>query len=220
MSFHTADYDVYFILGDPAARPLWNWRVWQSFVPAIDPLMETARGKPALRCIQYLPKRAGKVKFGRLVWKESDHQKWAHQSPANEEKSKSWQFLNLEVWAPTWTACEHDDSAPDVFFALSNEALGAGYGQKLLFNPVVVLAIVTQLAKRESSHVSPALVALRKLTSPRLTGYRRRPWGIASGSVGFSNSVQDLSFHGLFKPGPRHKGKVGFHLLREKWRSW
>src|SRR5438309_1099122 len=72
MAFHTADYDAYVVLGDPAAAPLWRWKVWQRFLPAIDPVIHAARGKPAVRSIQYLPDQAGVVKFGRLGWKEAD----------------------------------------------------------------------------------------------------------------------------------------------------
>jgi hypothetical protein len=220
MAFHTADYDVYVALGDPEALPLWTWGVWQQFAPAIDPLIRAARGKPALRSVQYLPDQGGEVKFGRLGWKESDHQKWTHQSPMNKQQSKSWQFLNLEVWAPAWTVCERENRAPDVFLSISNETLGGGYRQELSFNPIVVFAIAAVLAKRELSLVPAILSTLSKLTSPKLTGYRRRPWGTAFGSVGFTNSIQDLASNGLFKPGPCHEGEVGFHLLAEKWRSW
>lgn len=52
MAFHTADYDAYVVLGDPAATPLWQWNAWQQFLPAIDPLIKAARGKPAVRSTQ------------------------------------------------------------------------------------------------------------------------------------------------------------------------
>src|SRR5215216_5131667 len=104
MAFHTAEYETYIVLGDPGAPALWNWDVWRRFLPAVDPLMQAARGTPAVRTTQYLPGNAGVVKFGRLGWKEPDHQKWAHGSPANREVSEEWNFLDVEVWAPGWTA--------------------------------------------------------------------------------------------------------------------
>jgi hypothetical protein len=217
MAFHTADYDAYVVLGHPDAPPLWNWNVWQRFVPAIDPLIQGARGKPAVRSIQLLPGRAGEVKFGRLGWRGADHQKWSHGSPTNEEDSKSWSFLSLEVWAPGWTACEREGVAPDVFLSVVNESLGGGYRHELLFNPVVVFAVVSELARRRPSDVSTVVSALRELASAKLVGYKRRSWGKAFGSVGLTNSIQDLAVSGLFKPGPRHKGEVGFHLFADKW---
>ena len=217
MGFHAADYDAYVVLGAPDAPPLWSWKVWQRCLPAIDPMIQAARGKPAIRSTQYLPNRAGVVKFGRLGWKVSDHQKWTHRSPTNNEASKSWTFLSLEVWAPAWTVCERENLAPDVFLSIADESLGGGYRQDLLFNPVVVFAVVSALAQRQPSEVSAVVSALRELSSAKLVGCQRRPWGQPFGSVGFTNSIQDLAVSGLFKPGQRQKGEFGFHLFADKW---
>ena len=218
MAFHTADYETYVVLGDPEASLLWGWKVWQRFLPAIDPLIQAARGKPAVRTTQYLPNQAGEVKFGRLGWKESDHQKWSHGSPTNKAASKSWSFLSFEMWAPTWTICQRENLAPDVFLAIANESLSGGYRQELLFNPIVVFAVVSKLVEQHPSEVSAVVLALQGLLSAKLAGYQRRPWGKAFGSAGFTNSIQDLVVSGLFRPGPRHKGEIGFHLFADKWK--
>jgi hypothetical protein len=217
MAFHTTIYDVFVALGDPNARPLWMWEIWQHFLPAIDPLIQAARGRPAVRSSQYLPNRGGAIKFGRLGWKEADHQKWSHASPANQNESRSWDFLNLEVWAPAWTACERENRAPDVYFCIANESLGGGPHQELLFNPVVLLAVWSELAHKNASIVGPVMSALREMMVPKLIGYQQRPWGRAFGPVAFTNSIQDLPMSGLFKPGPRHRGVVGFHLFADEW---
>ena len=217
MAFHTAEYDVYVLLGDPNAPPLWNWTVWLQFLPAIDPLIGAARGKPAVRSCQYLPYRAGLVKFGRLGWKIPDHQKWSHGSPVNKLASRSWGFLNIEAWAPAWTTCEREDLAPDMYLSIANESLGGGYRQALLFNPVAILAVECELAKQRPSEVSTAVSALRELSSAKLVGHRRRPWGRASGASGFTDSIQDLAISGIFKLGHRHKQEIGFHLFVENW---
>ncbi|MFO0975293.1 MAG: hypothetical protein U0996_02785 [Planctomycetaceae bacterium] len=219
MSFHTANYDVYVVLGDPGAAPLWKWKVWQRFLPAIDSLINAARGKAAVRSTQFQTKPAGDVKFGRLGWKEADHQKWCHGSPANEETSRSWRFLSTEVWAPAWTACEREDLAPDVFLSIANESYGGKVRKGLLFNSVVVLAVVSELAKRHRAELDVAVSALRELTRAKLIGYKRRPWGKSFGSDGFTNAIQDLAFSGLFKPGPRHEGEPGLHLFADKWKK-
>ena len=217
MAFHTADYAVYIVLGDPDAPPLWTWIVWQRFLPSINPLIELARGKPAVRSTQYLPNQADVVKFGRLGWKESDHQKWTHGSPLNEESSKSWNFLSVETWVPTWNVCERERQAPDLFLSISDERLVTGSREQLLFNPVVVFAVVSELAEREPSATSAVVSALRELMSAKVVGHQRRPWGKAFGSSGFTNCIQDLAVSGLFKPGPRHRGELGLHLLSERW---
>lgn len=219
MGFHTAKYDVYVALGDPKAAPLWKWKAWQRFSPAIDPLINAARGKPAVRSTQFKAKLAGDVKFGRLGWKEADHQKWCHGSPANKDTSKSWRFLSTEVWAPGWTECEREDLAPDVFLGIFDESLGGGPRKNLLFNPVVIFAVVTELAKRYPTELDIAVSTLRELTAAKLLAYKRRPWGKSSGSDGFTNAIQDLAFSGLFKPGPRHTDELGLQLFADKWKK-
>jgi hypothetical protein len=217
MAFHTAKYNTYVALGDPNASPLWSWKVWRQFVPAIDPLIQAARGKPAVRSTQCLPAQAGVVKFGRLGWKEADFHKWCHGSPTNKVASRSWSFLEVEVWAPAWTACEKDDLAPDLFLSVSNESLGGGYGEDLMFNPVVVVAVVSKLAARQPSEVLALVSALRTLIAARVVAFKGRPWGKAWGTDGFTDSIQDLAASGLFKPGPRHQGEPGIHLLSGRW---
>jgi hypothetical protein len=217
MAFHTAHYDTYVALGDPAVPPLWTWNAWQRFVPAIDPLIQAARGKPAVRSQQYLPDQVGTVKFGRLGWNDSGHQKWSHGSPTNGEASNLWRFLDLEIWAPAWTVCQREDRAPDLFLSVFNDSLGGGFEQKPLFNAVIVFAVVSELARRKSSEVSAAVTALREITSAKLLAIRRRPWGRTFGSHGFTDSIQDLAVSGLFKPGSRHNGEIGLHLLAGRW---
>jgi hypothetical protein len=85
------------------------------------------------------------------------------------------------------------------------------------FNPVILFAVTSELARRAASLVSAVMASLWRLTSPKLVGYKQRPWGTAFGSVGFTKSIQDLVMSGLFKPGRRHGVGVGFHLLAEEW---
>lgn len=219
MGFHTARYDVYVALGDPKTAPLWRWKVWQRFLPAIDQLMNTARGKPAVRSTQFLAKLAGEVKFGRLGWKEADHQKWCHGSPTNKDTSKSWRFLSTEVWAPAWTACEREDLAPDVFLSIADESLAGGPRKGLQFNPVVILAVASELARKHPTELDIAVAALRELTLAKLLAYKRRAWGKSVGSNGFTNAIQDLVFSGLFIPGPRHEDEPGVRLFADKWKK-
>jgi hypothetical protein len=214
MAFHTNDFETYVVLGDSKAPPLWRWASWRRFAAALDPLIRIARGNPAVRCSQFLPDRGGTVKFGRLGWKESDHQKWAHGSPINKADSKSWRFLDVEVWAPAWTSCEREDRAPDVFVCILNKSLD---GSTWTFNPVVVFAVASELAVKEPSLIPPILSVLSTATAPKLFGYRRRPWGLSIGKMGFTNAIQDLAVNGLFKSGRNTSGEVGFHILAEEW---
>ena len=123
MAFHTADYDVYVFIGDPATQPLWRWDKWQLLMPALDDLLHVARGPASTRSTQFLPNRGGTVKFGRIGWKESDQQKWTHGSPRTLESSPSWRFLDTELWAPAWTQCERDSLLRTSFWPLRARVL-------------------------------------------------------------------------------------------------
>ena len=168
-----------------------------------------------MRSTQYLPNRAGTVKFGKINWKESDQQKWTHLSPANGETSANWNFLSAELWAPAWTQCEREKSAPDVFLSISSKA---HFGKAALFEPVVVMAAVSDFAQRESASVTRVIQKLAELLNAKLVARQRRPWGrTALGGLGFKNSIQDLHVSGLFKPGRRQEQPLGLDLLADSW---
>jgi len=214
MAYHTADYDVYVFLGDPASQPLWHWNAWQKLLPELDSLIGEARGKTGVRSTQNLPNRGGTVKFGRIGWNERDQQKWTHGSPINLAVSATWNFLSAEVWAPIWTQCK--SQPPDVFLSIFSESALAATPS---FNPVVLLAVVSTVAERDPKRVGDVVGRLTEVLSPRLSVFQRRPWGRAFGKIGFSNSIQDLHVCGLFKPGRVHERPVDLQLFADEWQS-
>lgn len=86
-----------------------------------------------------------------------------------------------------------------------------------LFNPVVLLAVASETAKAEAARVSNVLSSLRRLTVPKLVGYKQRPWGIACGTDAYTDAVPDLMSSSLFKSGYGKAREVGFHLFTERW---
>jgi hypothetical protein len=215
MAFHTADYDVYALLGDPTSEPLWHWAKWLRLMPDLGALLHVARGPASIRSTQFLPNRSGTVKFGRIGWKEADQQKWTHGSPLTLESSSNWRFLNTEVWAPAWTQCERDKSAPDIFMAIGSQA---GFGAAPSFEPVIVLAVVCELSCRENLLVARVIERLREVANPKLLAHLRRPWGRTTlDGLGFSNSIQDLHVTGLFKLGRRQERPVDLDLFKDVW---
>ena len=212
MAFHTGEYDTYCLLGSPSATPIWHADAWHNVAHALDPLIDAARGSASVRSTQYLPKQSGIVKFGRIGWTQRGHEKWTHGSPASQE----WQFLDTEVWAPSWSQCERDDQSPDLYFSVGNEALSGGFNERLVFNPVIILAVTTRIAQGSSEIVVNTVNTLARQTKARFVGHRCRPWGSSSGS-GFTNSIQDLCASGLFRPGPRHDNQELSELLVDTW---
>ena len=140
MSYAGRAYDVYLALGDPHATPLWAWIAWQRLLPDIDPLIKAAHGKPSLRSTQFLPGRPKTVKFGRLGWKDSDHQKWCHGSPSNEAESCTWTFRNVEIWRPLGVCANKKTSRPMCSFQFRTSqpiapAIAISFSTPLFYSP-------------------------------------------------------------------------------------
>src|SRR4051794_23877831 len=96
MSFHDKKYEVFVILGDAAEEPAWTEPRWKLISEILDPLVQQARGRAAVRSTQM---RRGpgspnqrSVSFGRIGWNAQGHKKWVHQSPASD----SIEFISME----------------------------------------------------------------------------------------------------------------------------
>ncbi len=217
MAYHDREYVVYVVLGDPRVEPaLWTWPSWRVAVDALAPLIDDARGKPAVRTTQFEGESMTAVRFGRIGWNDAGHAKWVHESPSNAERCKSWQFMDAELWAPSWSDCARDGRSPDVFFAIRNEASRSRGKGALRFNPVLVLAVASDLGSEREEAALRAIRTLSAHLSAVLTVSRRRPWGRASG-IGYTNAIRDLVTVGLFRVGHPHARAVDESTFEESW---
>jgi hypothetical protein len=216
MGFHTADYDVYVFLGDPAFQPIWHWEKWLQLMPELTALLHVARGPASTRSTQFLANERETVKFGRIGWKEPDQQKWTHGSPRTLGSSPNWRFFNAELWAPAWTQCKSERSAPDVFMSIASQG---AFVSTPSFEPAILLAVVSELSRRENLLVACVIGRLRELVNPKLVVHQRRPWGRSlAGGAFYSNSISDLHVTGgLFKAGRSHERPVDLDLFAESW---
>ena len=77
MNFYQREYTVFLLLAGPDAVDLWHLPIWTQFTQDLESYAHGARGKTAVRTIQYLSD--GKtVSFGRLGWDDKSHAKWTH----------------------------------------------------------------------------------------------------------------------------------------------
>jgi hypothetical protein len=209
MGFHTRRYIVDVLLGDPAAEPLWSSTAWSAVVGSLDPLMSSARGKEAVRSLQYSLRKP--VRFGRIGWNAVGHQKWTLGGPLPSSAGRV--FSSVEAWAPSWTICERDNCPPDTFLYVQNEA--AIFSKGASFNPTVLLATAEDCEALREPRVE-AVQALVSWTRPLLHVWKARTWGNSS-TVGFTDAIQDLVVTGLFKPGKRHSGVPTVDIFSEPW---
>ncbi len=145
MSFADRKYEVFVILGDPAAEPAWVAPRWRLISDILDPLVQKARDRAAVRSIQ-LRKGTGSpnqrsISFGRIGWNAQGHKKWVH-TPAGD----GIEFMNTEVWAPAWTTCEREGLPPDVYVAVRNAQ--STPSERVTFNPIFILAVASDADTR------------------------------------------------------------------------
>ena len=210
MAFFSRDYEVFLLLAAPDAPPLWEAAQWLPFAASLDGVVAQARGKASVRSHQYNPK--GKpIPFGRLGWDAKSHAKWTH-TPATTEA----RFMSLEAWAPTWTICEKDDQAPDLFLAMANESLLGLAGKTLQFSQRLVCAIATDMGPEATASLRLSLAQLAAQQNAVIFAHTQRQWGRAAYG-GFTGAIQDMLIGGLFQPDDPHARPIDAATFREPW---
>lgn len=213
MAFFSREYEVFLLLAAPEAPGLWNAEPWMPFAAGLDGIMAQAasRGKAGVRSHQYNP--AGKlISFGRLGWNDKSHARWTH-APA----SGAARFMSLEAWAPSWTVCEKDDQAPDVFLALANESLLGLPDKTLQFGQRLVCAIATDMGPEAAATLQTSLAQLAAQQNAVIFARTRRQWGKASAYGGFTGAIQDMLVGGLFRQDDPHALPLDAQAFREAW---
>ena len=210
MAFFSRDYEVFLLLAAPDAPPLWEEAQWLPFAASLDGVVAQARGKASVRSHQYNPKGKS-IPFGRLGWDAKSHAKWTH-TPATTEA----RFMSLEAWAPTWTICEKDDQAPDLFLAMANESLLGLAGKTLQFSQRLVCAIATDMGPEATASLRLSLAQLAAQQNAVIFAHTQRQWGRAAYG-GFTGAIQDMLIGGLFQPDDPHARPIDAATFREPW---
>jgi hypothetical protein len=212
MSINDRTFDVYVVLGDPKRPSAWTAAVWAQIAPFLDPLVAAARGEAAVRTTQLragagTPNQAG-IRFGRIGWNSTGHRKWVHGNSGDE----SIEFVDVDVWAPSWTACQREDRAPDLFFRMRNEQ--SSPTEAVTFNPVLLLAVAADLPKSMRDAGLSGAAGIADVVSAVLRARRRRNWGYRLDHPERENALQDYS---PFRGGPRNDQRPSLQLLEKAW---
>ena len=225
MGFKDREYEVYVVLGSSAIRPPWVQAAWFAVSRILDPLMETARERPTLRSSQ-LRLGAGSPNkrafaFGRIGWDRKSDAKWTHSEDGILVSGEPADFLTSEVWAPSWSICQRELRAPDVYFGISKELLQTGVetgSEANKFNSACLLAVALDSPANANGKAVSAAEALAVLLEAQLRAKTTRQWGYNWGpGASYTNTINDLLVTGLFKPGPRHKCPVDLAMLSGSW---
>jgi hypothetical protein len=204
-------YNVYVVLADPQAEPIWHWERWLEVVEIIDPIVRLARGKPLVESGQMTEKKKW-VKFGRIGWSRDGHAKWAHHSPATGDDSNNWTFFWTSVEVPSFRVCYEEKQPSDVMFYVRPEHAIDG---PLTFSPVVILAIAQDLQAEELAENAVRKIA--KLVSSKQV----RPYATPLPRGGYQDSLSDqLRILGVFKGGNRQAVGPVLEVMRDEYGSW
>lgn len=224
MAFQDREYQVYAVLGHPTAARPWIERAWTPIFRALDPIIGVARDAAAVRSSQLGPKPGSPnkraISFGRVGWNEQGFKKWTHSKDGSLVSGGDAVFLTCEVWAPSWTVCQREGLAPDVYFSMCSASGGSSNpSSELKFNSQCIVAVASDMGNADQVRASAEAIA--SVVDAVLRAHCVRRWGVAFGGTGgFSNAINDLAVVGLFKPGPRHQATVTLAHLKGAWATF
>jgi hypothetical protein len=222
MTFHEREYELYAVLGGPTAPLPWVRSTWGEVSAALDPLMQAARGRPAVRSDQMRPGPGSPnqrgISFGRIGWNDKGAEKWCHGEGGQLASGDRAEFLTTDVWAPSGNACVRDGLAPDVYFAIGNDVRTR---RALVdFTSVCLLASASDLGPERNAQARRSAEAIATVLQAAVRGYSVRPWGYQIGSLGYTNAINDLIVVGLFKPGPPDTQPASLAMFKDNWASF
>jgi len=197
MAFHDREYEVYVVLGGPdQPRSRGFNRPGGNISAVLDPLVQAARDRPAVRSSQLGPKpgssKLRSISFGRIGWNDRGARKWCHGRDGQLVSGDRAYFLATDAWAPSWTACEREREAPDVFFSITNVSLRPGDTAK--FSSTCVLAVASNLSPDSAGQARESADAIASTLQAVVRGYCVRPWGRSTdGGVSFYDAINDLA---------------------------
>jgi hypothetical protein len=218
MSFFDRQYEVFAMFGEPKAEPAWSEQKWGRIVDILDPLVRKTRDRAAVRSTQ-LSIGAGSpnqraISFGRIGWNAQGHKKWVHTATTGDRA----EFISTEVWAPSWTTCEREGLAPDIYLAVRNEQ--SVPRDQVAFNSIFIFALALDQDIQIVSRGRPSAEALATLLGALLRVRCVRPWGYRRGDVGFTGAIGDLYVTGLVKPGSRNQQPLTSDILIGNWEAF
>ena len=213
MRFWEREYQCYVVLGS-TGRP-WAYAEWVPFAELLSPVTNICRAKGLLRVSQMDSGTKKWLKYGKTEWRPEHHTKWTHGSPTTTGKDSTWAFYFVEGSFPSLPQCERDDSPPDLYFVILNEAF-LRPGRPAAFNPRFFFALASDLPESAHRQMREIIDTVARQYSCVLKGTVHRKWGTPFGS-GFTNAIQDISFTGLFKLGDYHARPISFDSFVESW---
>ena len=183
MSFNDRVYHYYLIFGaNKQGKEPWLENEWfNDFEPLFNNINDISSYKndTRLRILEMMKENETDkywkaYKLGRLRWDKKSHEKWTLK---NNDKRK---FHHFALWTPSWTICERNNMAPDIYISISNEE-GVNINTPCQFDTFVAIAIAEEIGNIPKDII---LKLSEKFNSKR-TVYVKKSW--FSGKVDENN---------------------------------
>lgn len=212
------EYDVFVVVTNGDENAPWLTLNWEKAARAVDPLMHLARGPAAVRSTQLskdsgTPNQRG-LSFGRIGWNAAGVNKWTHSVPGRLASGQEAEFLETEIWAPSWNACGRENQAPDVYISVGSRNGSEVWGG-------LVLAVAHSAGHEALAAARTAVSELRSTLDARFAATWTRPWSFPFGSEQLrTGSINDLLVSGLYVRGALPTASPGLGWFDGPWQPF
>jgi len=187
--FYHDEYRVWIILRKSKELKLHDWKVWENCFKKLNNLIISQPEKMTIRTSQSIPATSNWLSFGRMIWSEKNNIKWTSKYKKGENKVDQLEFFDAEFWCPSWTLCEKENKAPNIFMkvdSMENGLLKDYFDESLL------------IATKGEDGISQTIVEeIANSIDAKYLIMGHRQWGRTASENSWTDSLMDFSVYHL-----------------------
>lgn len=151
-------YKCFMIFGDSRGMPLWNYEQWLKIADALDGVFSVLKKSISVQSGQLVKpsKRTRKeeeVHFGRLTWDKSSFQEWCHHSPKTIGICDEWDFVDVEVFSPSWEECAANGATRPILYVKCRDDSYREDDFRQLYDQLCIVAVRDYFWRRNKEHI-------------------------------------------------------------------
>ncbi len=188
--FYHDEYVVWIILRKSTDLKLHDWKIWERCFQILNNLINNQPEKMTIRTSQSVPKTSTWLPFGRMIWNKKNNLKWTSKYKEGDNKVENIEFFDTEFWCPSWTICERENIAPDIFMKI--DAMEKGLLNDL-FDESLLIA-----SKIKNDSVNQAIIEeIAEQIDAQYIIKGNRQWGRSVLENSWTDSLMDFSIYDL-----------------------
>ena len=190
----------YYIFGKYVDKPIWDWSNWKKCSELLQPIIDLCPQLPFIKSSQSIPEIYGKdkqnasydkgsLRFGRMIWNESNNEKWTTKYSDKEK----WTFFDTEIAFPTRSNCRKNNVNPEILISVHNENLTKT--ENPLIDQAITIHISSDLLEKDMlSKIDEQVEKIGQIMNCKIGGKIKRPSSFKSEYGGFTDSLWDGSY--------------------------